>query len=198
VSRAAEQRGMRNEMNGAPNWVRKYFVALGISAGLGGCAQDWAYVPPNLPPQAVAVITGSKLVDSAPLTPDTRAYLVAIDGKLTSDGPRGWDDRTLAAPGEHMIKFGIGKSAPFLKDAWGFGETKATLEPGQTYTIRASQPLQVTSVCATAEGWLETGDGKPAADKVPVMIMTYTGAEIGLPGGGVVNIPSHTSCPPPR
>jgi hypothetical protein len=169
------------------------FPLLGIATtALVACQRGYEYSPPALPPQAAAIITGSKLHNPDPFKDDTRAYLVAIVGKLTLDGPRGWDDRTVVAPGTHAFKLGVARGPG---TAWGFGETQASLEGGKTYVIRAIEPVQITSVCATSVVWLEGDDGSAITDRVPVVIGTYTGGEAPLPGGGFVNIPSHTTCP---
>jgi hypothetical protein len=167
------------------------FMLLATAAvALAGCHRDYEYSVPALPPQAAATITGSKLSNSDMLKADTRAYLVAIDGKLTLDGPLGWDDRTVVSPGPHEIKFGVGSPA-----AWGFAQVTSVVEAGKLYVIRATAMQPVAPNCAMSSAWLESEDGTVVTDKVPVMIGAYTGAEVPVGGGGFVSIPSHTVCP---
>lgn len=165
--------------------------------GLTACgSMDYKYVPPNLAAQSAAIVTGSRSRNPDPMTADTRVFLASIDGKLTLDGPRGWDDRTVVAPGTHVIRFAVARNQLFAY-AQGLGQTQVTLEAGKTYVLRATDPVPVKTNCATAAGWIESEDGTPVSDKVPVMVATYTGGEIALPGGGFVTIPSQTNCPPP-
>jgi hypothetical protein len=170
------------------------FTILAIATGtMSACQRSDEYSPPVLAPNEAAIIVGSKLPDPNPMEPDTRAYVVSIDGKLTSDGPHGWDHRNVITPGAHTIKFGIAKTS-LMHEAWGFGETQLLAGAGRTYVIRTTQPQKITSVCATSLGWFEDDNNAEVTAKTSITITTYTGSEIGLPGGGFVSIPSHSRC----
>jgi hypothetical protein len=172
-------------------------IAAVAALGPAACADTSRnYSPPALGADAVAILTGSKIVNPDPTTPDTRVYLVAVDGKLVLLGAYGWDAETIVAPGPREIEFGVAKKG-VLKDAWAIGRTRATFEPGRKYVLRASEPVVVSSVCARANAWIEGDDGKPLTERVPVVIATYSGMTIPVPGGGFANIPSRARCPPP-
>jgi hypothetical protein len=167
-------------------------VAAAIMS-LFGCDTSYKYVRPNISPDAAATITGSR--PHNPDGPDPHIYLVAIDGKLTLDGPFGWDHQTAVMPGAHSIKFGVATGS-LLDHAGGFGETQATLEPGKLYTIKANDPLPINPICAKTVGWIEDESGRAITGKVPVFVGTATGGEIGTRSGAVITIPSRTTCPP--
>lgn len=164
-------------------------LLLGTSAlAVAGCKSGFDYSPPALPPQGAAIITGSKLQ-----SPDFNALLVAVDGKLT--GPHRWDEGIVVGPDTHVVKFMVGKHTLFA-EAGGVGEVQLTAEAGKTYVIRATEPAQVTGICATSSGWVERDDSTVISERVPVIIRSYTGGVVPLAGGGFVTIPSHTTCPP--
>lgn len=169
--------------------MRRTFAVVALAVvtmALSGCGpRDYEYVRPNLPSQAAAFIADSKLRNPDALRPDTNVYLVAVDGKLI--GPHGLNDRTILAPGPHAIRFGVRKASLVSGDAWGFGDTQLIAEAGKIYTLRATEPAGISAFCSTSTGWLESEDGTPASDKVPVMIARFT--------GGVMMV-SHTHCPP--
>lgn len=178
--------------------MRRVFVAAAfglIAAGIAGCAPSNTYVPPDLAPASAAIVVGSKNHDENLLAADTRVFLASIDGKLTLDGPFGWDHRTVVAPGTHLIMFGVSTKTLF-KNAVGVGKAQWDLEAGKTYVLRATDPTKISGLCARSSSWLEGEDGTPIGDKVPVVVATDTGAEIMVPGGGFVSIPSRTRCPP--
>jgi hypothetical protein len=174
---------------GGPMLTRTLLVLTCALIAIAGCARDYEYSRPNLQSREAGTITGSKQADG-----DFRAYLIAIDGKLTLDGPRGWDDRTIVVPGIHNIRFAVGNAPLLSAEAWGFGETRLNVEAGKTYIIRAADPTRVTPVCAVAAEWIEER-GAAVTDRIMVTIKTFTGGELPIPGGGFVSFASHTVCP---
>ena len=186
--------------------AKAMLLLCGLS--LGGCDKSYEYRPPaNLTPLSAAIITGSK-VETPGLAGDVRVYLLAIDGKLTLDGPHGWDDRVLAEPGTHLIGFGISQgsvfSVPGRTDYAGIGgKTQATFEPGKLYILRATVPVPSPGGSgACVVGWIESQDGRLASEKVTVKL-AQRGGEIAAPigSGGFIPIPmrggdiSAVSCP---
>lgn len=155
---------------------RRYAALVLAAATLSACTHDWQYAQPAaLAPETAATITGSKISNPGALSDDPRAYLVAIDGKLTDDGPRGWDDRVLASSGSHSIGFGVSLGIGHI---FGFGEATVELKGGQTYTIHSTIPIQIARDEFHADGWIEDDNGKAVTDRVPVVLHVAHGGEV--------------------
>ena len=169
-------------------------ILIAVTIDIVGCDTSYKYIRPTASAEQVATITGSRIRNSDSLRPDARVYLVAIDGKLTEDGPFGWDHKTPVTPGPHQIEFGVSQKS-LVQDAWGFGSIQVTLEAGRTYTLTADDPTRVTPNCAMTMGWLVGDAAQAISERVPVMVADFTGAEIPVGGGGFVSVPSHTRCP---
>ncbi|MBU6507870.1 MAG: hypothetical protein KGQ82_10260, partial [Alphaproteobacteria bacterium] len=152
-------------------------VVLALAAvTLAGCTHDWEYAQPvGLTPQTAATLTGSKISNPGFLKDDPRAYLVGIDGKLTNDGALGWDDRHLASPGMHSIRFAI---AMGVGGASGFGDVSLELQAGRTYTIRSTVPVVTTRDELRAEGWIEDDNGKAVTNHIVVTLHVARGGEM--------------------
>lgn len=143
------------------------FVIVGaISFLLAGCtAGAPKYMQPaDLTPKNAASIFGSIIKNPDRTTGDTRAYLVAIDDKLTLGGPRGFDKVVLADAGEHKIRFGIAIG----NDGWGFEETVINLVAGETYTIRSVKAENRGRRGFDSVGWIEDSKGVRISPRIPV------------------------------
>lgn len=138
------------------------FVAITVIAVLTACAhvsKEKEYVrPTGVPPESLAIVTGSEVIDPSALNPDTRLYVVSIDGKLTMTGPKGWGERIPVLPGEHDLQIGAARQSIF-DDTFGSNSFHLNLEPGRTYAIRGDQPKQSGSDLKQVECWLEDDRG---------------------------------------
>lgn len=175
--------------------MRRTFLLIVLSSeiALSGCtAGPPRHEPPALSPEQSATIVGSKIHNDNPFSPDVRAYLLAVDQARTT--PAGWDHETTLTSGRHLLVWGVSAKA-FLHDAWGYGRADVVIEPGKTYTIRSTVPVELSGKCARVETWLET-NRTPVTERIPVMVVTWTGTET-MVGGVFLSSPSLGSCPSP-
>ena len=141
---------------------------------LAACASNDVYKPPTLAPEAAATLSGSKYkIDSH--VPDTRVYLVKLDGLLTVKSNQ-WDEQTVMAPGEHTFTIGVSQKAVLNNEAWGFATIQAKVEAGKTYHLRAKPITASVSPCAITHVWIEAEDGSPISRATPLMLHEYGGA----------------------
>ena len=112
--------------------------------------------------------------------PPTRAYS-GFDRRQTDRSPAaGTIDRCRA--GHDVNRFAVARIS-FSHTRRGLGNA-GDPRSRKTYALRATDPAPVKTNCATVAGWIESDDGTPVSDKVPVMVATSHGGETALPGGG--------------
>jgi hypothetical protein len=150
--------------------VAKFGCALMVLA-VAGCGPDGSeYVIPSVAPESAAVITGSRYPNADPSVPDTRVYLVHVDGKQNYKS-KGWNDRTVILPGVHRLSVGLSQKG-ILNEAWGFADLQVDLKPG-TYHLRAVPVTAIVSPCAISKVWLESDNPVISSEKMPITIHAF-------------------------
>ena len=81
----------------------------------------------------MATLYGSKIETANPMFADIRAFVSALDGKLTPHRRYGWDKPTFAPPGHHRIQLAASQGDLSAEVA-----TSADLLAGHVYRVRAN------------------------------------------------------------
>jgi hypothetical protein len=130
--------------------------------------------PNNLNTLTAATIIGSKDTSLDPLAPDSSVYLISIDDRAIGNGWRSWNSPALVEPGEHLIEFGECTCSLLSNGPFGLVNVEVNLVAGQTYTLKATQPVSGNIVgseggdsafakaifgSAQADGWIADKNG---------------------------------------
>ncbi|HWI27139.1 MAG TPA: hypothetical protein VN668_09240 [Stellaceae bacterium] len=174
--------------------MSRIFAALAVSGlafGLAGCASEPSYTPPTLPPDRIATITGSEIDQPGPFSRDYSLFVFRIDGvRLASTSAT---RPVTLAPGHHVLQFAL-TTHNLFKPGTGVAAIAFDAAPGTAYVLRSTMPRKVSYNCTEAAVWIETSAGKPASDSVNIGVVTYSGGEAPLPGGGFIMIPPMGGC----
>jgi hypothetical protein len=146
--------------------------AIILFLGLVGCAPDQISNPnfvaftnftpsKNLTIQTAASIVGSQDTSPNPLSADATIYLTSVDNNPVTNGWRSWNIPVLVTPGEHYIEFSECVCSLFVSPWAGNIDVEVVLKAGQTYTLKATPPVQSHIFGpTTSDGWVVDESGK--------------------------------------
>jgi hypothetical protein len=134
-------------------------LSLGVilASLLSGCA---VYTEPSDTPLSEASLVGSRILNPHHFQIDLRIFPIKIDGnRIMAPGFR--KTPILLTGGNHQITFDI-----ISESLAATSSINANFEPGKNYALRMS----AFSANGETNVWVETSDGSPVTDKVPVFL----------------------------